>query len=140
MGTWSDILDASVAGTEDAPFVAALRLPTLDGWERGRVWTSWPVEREFLTPAVACLFGGYIAGLADHLLGLAVFTVLRDDEAFATTDLQVHFLRPVRDGVLGIVATVISRGRSSAYCEVSITDANGVLVARAAATQSIRSV
>ena len=34
MGFWSEILERSVAGTDDAPHLAALRLPRIDHWER----------------------------------------------------------------------------------------------------------
>ena len=138
MGVWSDILDASVERTDDAPHLTALRLPMLDGWDRGRVWARWPVERDLLTPRGASLFGGYIAALADHLLACAVFTVLADRESPATSELHVHFLRPVREGTLEIEARVVSRGRLSAYCEATIADAAGKLEARAGATQIIR--
>jgi uncharacterized protein (TIGR00369 family) len=138
VGTWSDLLEALVAHRDDALHLAALRLPMLDGWEDGRVWATWPVERDFLTPAVGSLFGGYVAALADHLLACAAFTVLEDDETFTTSEMHVHFLRSVRDGVLEIEATVVSRSRLSAYCEVTMVDLAGKLVARAGATQVIR--
>lgn len=138
MGIWYDILERSAAGSDDAPHVAALRLPTIDRWERGQVWATWPVERDFLTPAVGSLFGGYVAALADHLLALAVFTVLDDDESFSTSEIHVHFLRPVREGTLEIQARVVSRSKRSAYCEVSMLDSDGRLVARAGGTQVIR--
>ncbi len=138
MGTWSDILERSAAGSDDAPHLAALRLPMIDRWERGQVWATWPVEQEFMTRAVGSLFGGYVAALADHLLGLAVFTVLDDDESFATSEIHVHFLRPIREGTLAIQARVVSRSKRSAYCEVSILDSDGRLVARAGGTQMIR--
>ena len=138
MGIWSEILERSVAGTDDAPHLAALRLPRIDQWERGQVWATWPVEREFLTPAVGSLFGGYVAALADHLLAFAVFTVLDDDESFATSEIHVHFLRAVREGTLELQARVVSRSKRSAYCELSIFDSDGQLVARASGTQVIR--
>lgn len=139
MDTWSSILDASVAGRDDAKHLEALRLPTLDGWEPGRVWATTTIAPDLLTPVVGSLFGGHIAALADHLLANAVFTVLEDSEAFATAELQVHFFRPVRDGPLQIEARVVTRGRRSAYCEASF-HAGGRLVARAGATQSIWTV
>lgn len=138
MGTWSELLDSSVAGTDAATHLAALRLPMLDGWERGHVWATWPVEEELFTPVAASLFGGYIGCLSDHLLALAAFTVLEDDEAFATSELHVHFFRPVREGTLRVDARVISRGRRTVYCEATITSGSGALVARAGATQVIR--
>jgi len=138
MGSWSERLDASVAGAEDARHTAALRLPALDGWERGRVWARWRIETDFVVPLVGAVFGGYIAALADHVLACAVFTVLEDEESFSTSELQVHYFRPVRDGTLEIEASVVTRGRRSAYCETRFTDAAGRLVAHAGATQAIR--
>jgi uncharacterized protein (TIGR00369 family) len=91
-----------------------------------------------LTPVVASLFGGYIAALADHLLACAVFTILADDESFATSELHVHFFRPVREGVLEIEARVVTRSKRSAYCEATTVDEVGDLIARAGATQAIR--
>ncbi len=117
--------------------MAALRLPMLDGWERGRVWAKWPVEGEFLIPVVASVFGGYIAALADHLLALAAFTVLADEESFVTAELHVHFFRPVQEGILEIEARVVRRGKRSMYCEVTIGDSGGKLIARAGATQMV---
>ena len=139
MSTWSDILDASVAGREDARHMAVLRLPTLDGWERGRVWARWRVEDDFVIPLVGTLFGGYIAALADHLLACAVFTVLGENESFSTVELQTHFFHPVREGVLEIEARVVTRGKRSAYCDARFADLEGKLIARAGATQMIRS-
>ena len=138
MSTWSDMLDASVAGRDDARHVAALRLPTLEGWERGRVWARWKIEDDFVIPLAAALFGGYIAALADHLLACAVFTVLEENESFYTAELHTHFFRPVSEGVLEIEARVVTRGTRSAYCEARLTDSAGKLVARAGATQMIR--
>jgi len=135
--SWSAVLDASVAREDDAPHLAALRLPMLDGWERGRVWASWPVEQEFLTPVGPSLFGGYVAALADHLLACAAFTVLADHEVCATSELHVHFLRPVRGGSLDIEARVVSRSTRIAYCEATIAAETGRLMARAGATQMV---
>lgn len=137
MKAWSEVLDASVAREDDAPHLAALRLPMLDGWEPGRVWARWSVERDFLTPVGPSLFGGYVAALADHLLACAAFTVLADHETCATCELHVHFLRPVQGGRLDIEARVVSRSRRTAYCEATIADGNGRLMARAGATQMV---
>jgi len=139
MGKWSQILDAEIAGVDPPPrHIRELRFPKLDGWERGRVWGRWSVEASFVTP-MGTLFGGYIAALADHLMASALFTVLEDDEALSTTDLHTNFLRTVRGGVLDVEATVVHRGRRTAYCEARFSDPSGRLVARAGATQMILS-
>jgi len=137
MGKWSNILDGDVAAsTSPASHVAALRFPKLEGWAPGRVWATWPVEDDFVTP-VGPLFGGYLAALADHLMANALFTVLEDHEVFSTTDLHTSFLRAVRGGVVRVEATVVSRGRRTAFCDAEFRNGAGELVARASATQAI---
>ncbi len=139
MGIWSDILDADVAAKDAPPtHIDALRFPELAGWEPGRVWATWPVEADFITP-MGTLFGGYLAALADHTMASALFTVLEDNEVLSTTDLQMNFLRPARDGVISIEAKVVSRGRRTAYCEALFSDSSGELLVRAGATQVILS-
>lgn len=137
MNRWASILDASVAGRDEARHLRILRLPTLDGWEPGRVWATCRVDPELRTPVVEALFGGYIAAVADHILANAVFTVLEEGESFATAELHVHFLRPAREGELAVEGRVVVRGRRSAYCEATLRGDRGRLVARAGATQSI---
>ena len=137
MGRWADILDADVAAERPpAVHIGALRFPKLNGWERGRVWADWQVETDFVTP-MGTLFGGYLAALADHLMACALFTLLDDTEGLSTIDLQTNFFRPVRDGVIRIDATVVNRGRRTAYCEAEFRDSSKALIARAGATQAI---
>jgi len=139
MGKWTDILDAEIAAGGTLPsHIVALRFPRLDGWEPGRVWASWPVEADYLTP-MGTLFGGYLAALADHAMASALLTLLDDNEILLTTDLQTNFFRPVRDGVLALEASVVSRSRRAAYCETHFKDSSDQLVARAGATQQILS-
>ena len=83
------------------------------------------------------MFGGYIAALADSLLGLAILSVLEDDEAFTTSDLRISFFRPAVSGTLTIEGRVVHRGRSMAHVEVDFTRDDGKLVAKATATQVI---
>lgn len=139
MSRWSEILDAAVSAEEVPPkHIATLRFPKLGGWEPGRVWSEWSVEGDFLTP-MGTLFGGYLVALADHAMASALFTMLDDSEVMSTTDLHANFLRPVREGAIRIEATVVNRGRRTAYCEALFRDSSGRLVARAGATQQILS-
>lgn len=134
---WSDRLDAIVAGTADKPpVVDALRLPPIEGWERGRVWGRWPVDCELLTLA-GTLFGGYLGVIADSFVGLAMMSTLAEDEWFATSDLRVSFFRPVTDGTLEIAAEVLNRGRRMAHCECVFVNDDDKVVAKATATQVV---
>lgn len=134
---WSERLDAIVAGTvEKPPVVDALRLPPIDGWEPGRVWGEWSVDRDFMTLA-GTLFGGYLGVLADSFVGMAMMSTLADDEWFVTSDLRVSFFRPVATGKLRIVAEVLNRGRRMAQCECVFASEDDKVVAKATATQVV---
>lgn len=135
MPNWSQFLDGIVARTNDPPpFVPVLRLPGIEGWERGRVWGEWKVDPDLFTLA-GTLFGGYLAALADSFVGLAMTTTLADDETFTTSDLRISFFRPVATGTLEIAAEVLNRGRRMAHVEcVFVNDADKI-VAKATATQ-----
>ncbi len=139
MARWSTILDAIAAGGPEPvhiPFVETLRMPGISRWEPGRVWQEWPVREDLFHPRGA-VFGGFLAALADRALGLATMTVLEDDEAFTTADLNVSFFRPVSSGVLRIEAEVIHRGRSLIQVEATFTRDDGKLAAKASASQAV---
>lgn len=114
-----------------------MRIPRIDGWEPGRVWTTWEIDPDIVSPQ-GTVFGGYLATVSDEMVGMATMSVLEDGESFVTADLRVNFFRPALIGKLTAEATVIHRGRSIAYVEAVFTNAEGKLVAKAAATQMIR--
>jgi uncharacterized protein (TIGR00369 family) len=136
-----DLLDRIVAGSADPapPFVGTLRLPRIQGWETGRVWSDWQVDPAFFHERHA-VFGGYVAAIADSLLGLATLSVLEDGELFSTSDLRVSFFRPVTGGTLRCEAHVIHRGRRMAHVEATFTRTDGKIAAKATATQVIAPV
>jgi len=138
MTRWTELLDEIVArrGGEPPPFVRKLDMPYPSGWEPGRVWCEWEADPELFHERDA-LFGGFIAALADHVLGFPVMSVLEDGEAFTTSDLRVSFFRPVSRGTLSIEARVVYRGRKMIHVEASFTREDGKLAAMATATQVI---
>ena len=136
MKFWTDQLDQIIAGTATPPpMVLALRLPRLEGWTSGSVWGDWPLDKEMFH-AAGSVFGGYLGALADSFTGLAMFTVLSDEEFFTTSDLRVSFFRPVVTD-LHIVAEVINRGRRQAHVEATFVDDRDKVACRATATQVI---
>src|SRR5215470_13164458 len=101
MAFWGERLNQIVAGTVESkpPCVQTLNLPRPQGWLPGRVWTHWPVDPKVFH-AGGAVFGGFLAALADQVLGLVTMSVLEDGEAFTTSDLRVSFFRPVARGSL----------------------------------------
>ena len=137
MTYWADRLDQLVAGTASKPpCVETLGLPQLKGWLPGRVWTQWTVDPKLFHGGDA-VFGGYLASLADQVLGLATVSILAEGEAFATSDLRISFFRPVTGGSLHVEGQVVHRGRGMAHVEVVFTRDDGKVAGRATATQVI---
>jgi uncharacterized protein (TIGR00369 family) len=140
MTTAHQILDAIVARDESRasppPFVRPMRMPPIDGWEQGRVWGTWKVDPDFFHLGGA-VFGGYLAALADSIVGLAMYSTMADDEVFTTADLRISFFRPVVGGTLEFAAEVVNRGRRLAHVEAVFVDDRDNLVAKATATQVV---
>jgi len=75
--------------------------------------------------------GGVIASLIDTAAAFAVVTRLEADERVTTTDLTIHYLRPVTTGRLTATARVVRAGRRIFVLSVNVTNNMGVLVATA---------
>jgi uncharacterized protein (TIGR00369 family) len=78
--------------------------------------------------------GGVYCDLADAAMGYAYAATLGEGESFTTVELKINFFRPVRQGKLTAVASVLRAGANLAYVECDVKDAGGKLVARAAST------
>lgn len=134
----AELMNAIVSGADPPPpYAGPLRMPRAEGWADGRVWLHWRMDPQMANGA-GTAFGGYLAALADHALGIATCSVLGDDQAFTTSELQMHYFRPVLPGgELRIEAKVVHRGRSRIHAEVVFTCEDGRIAGKATATQVI---
>lgn len=139
MPSWSNILKRIAAGEMEKapPHVAALKLYAgkLTVIESGRIRYDWPVDPSFLNPVA--VFGGYLATLADQTCSFALMTMLEDDRNFTTSDLQMHFFRPVTEGILSCEGHVLNVSKTQAYVEAVFTNGDGKLVLKARAVERI---
>ena len=139
MPSWSNILKRIAAGeTEKAPpHVEALKLYAgkLTVLEPGRIRYDWTVDPQFLNPVA--VFGGYLATLADQTCSFALMTLLRDDQNFTTSDLRMHFFRPVTSGLLACEGYVVNVSKTQAYVEATFTNGDGKLALKARAVERI---
>ncbi len=103
----------------------------------GRVRYVWPNggERD-IAPGRA--FGGWVAGLSDHIVSICMFSALKSGENFTTQDLQVKLFRPVGHGDVTITADVVNRSRTTGYVEAEWRNADGKLAAKVLAWKAIR--
>lgn len=140
MSYWNDLLNSIVDGTaQPPPYVRTLGTTRMKRWEPGRVWCEWEVNPALFQDQNA-LFGGFVAALADEVLGFATMTVLEEDETFITADLHVSFHRTVKEGVLYFEGRIVHREKRSAQTELVVTNQDDTIVAEATATERIRRI
>ncbi|HET7501538.1 MAG TPA: PaaI family thioesterase [Kofleriaceae bacterium] len=82
------------------------------------------------------IHGGFAATLLDSALGSAVNTTMGPGRAYATVDLKVTLVRPLRRevGVVRCIATAIQVGSRIATSEARIVDAQDKIYAHGTAT------
>jgi uncharacterized protein (TIGR00369 family) len=79
------------------------------------------------------MHGGAIASLIDTASAFAVVTRLEAGEGVTTTDLTIHYLRPVTAGRLTATARIIRGGRRLFVLSIEVAD-KGRLIATAVTT------
>jgi len=87
----------------------------------------------FPTSRGPIVHGGAIATLADEALASVAFTVAEEGETTATADLKVDYYRPGKPGRLICRATVRHRTRRLAFCEATVEQEGGEVIAEARA-------
>jgi uncharacterized protein (TIGR00369 family) len=105
----------------------------------GRVFYQWPNtgDRDIQTERV---FGGWVAGLSDHIVSMTMASALDDGEWFTTMELQTRILRPVPHGLISIEGRLVSRGKTTGLVEADWRDEKGRHLARITAAKAIRSM
>lgn len=67
------------------------------------------------------LHGAVSYSLADDGMGAALFSLLGDDEACATIEIKMNYLKPVTEGRLVCETRVVRKGRSIAVLESTVS-------------------
>lgn len=80
------------------------------------------------------LHGGSIASLVDTAAAFAVITLLEPEQRATTSDLTIHYLRPVSSGSIAAEARVLRSGRRLSVVTVNVFDNAQALVATAVTT------
>ena len=110
----------------------------IDSVDDGRVSLSGTPGPEHANP-MGAVHGGYLATLLDGAMALALQTRLDIGTSYATTDLNVSFVKGVvpGSGKVQCVGKVIHQGRTLALAEARITNGEDKLCAHATATFAI---
>jgi len=104
--------------------------------EAGTVRIGFQGGSAFCNPA-GFVQGGFLAAMLDDTMGPAVL-VTSEGAIFAPTiDLHVSFLAPARPGAFTGEGKVVQLGKTIAFMEGALFDAEGRLVARATASARV---
>ena len=104
--------------------------------EAGTIEVGFTAGEMFVNPTGA-VQGGFVAAMLDDTMGPAVFAMGKGEIFAPTLDLNVSFLRPARPGNFVGRGRVVSLGKSIAFVEGELFDADGELVARSTATARV---
>ncbi len=104
--------------------------------EAGTIEVGFTAPEAFSNPTGA-VQGGFVAAMLDDTMGPAVFAMGKGEIFAPTLDLHVSFIRPALPGAFVGKGRVVSLGRSIAFLEGELYDAEGKLVARASATARV---
>ncbi|HJZ81560.1 MAG TPA: PaaI family thioesterase [Pyrinomonadaceae bacterium] len=87
--------------------------------------------RDELLQNQGVVHGGAVASLIDTASAFAVLSQIELHERVSTTDLTIHYLRPITSGLMTATARVVRGGRRLFVLSVDVTDDRKVLVATA---------
>jgi uncharacterized protein (TIGR00369 family) len=80
--------------------------------------------REDLKQNQGVVHGGAVASLIDTAAAFAILTELSLDERVTTTDLTIHYLRPITEGRLLAKAKIVRGGRRLFVVNVEVTNSD----------------
>ena len=122
-------LKAMLAGEFPPPSMAKTMSSELIDVEEGFVRFIVKADDRLLN-LMGGVHGGFSATVIDTITGCAVSTLLDEETAFATTDLNVKMIRPIQVGQELIAeGRVINRSRRLAVADGKIIDENGKIFA-----------
>src|SRR5580765_8862315 len=90
--------------------------------------------RDELKQNQGVVHGGAVASLIDTASAFAVLTQIETHERVTTTDLTIHYLRPITAGRMTARARVVRGGRRLFVLSIEVTNSAQVLVATAVTT------
>ena len=90
--------------------------------------------RDDLRQPSGVLHGGVTATIIDTAMAFAVRTHLADEEATATIDLTVHYLRPHTSGMITCTAKVVRAGKRIFTVTADVENEEGKLIATGLST------
>jgi uncharacterized protein (TIGR00369 family) len=114
---------------QNSPFTEWFGAELVEAKE-GSVSVGLDLEPHHLNPG-GIIHGGVIASLLDIAIGLSLRTQLPIEFAHVTTQLNISYLKPCREGRVVATGQAIHQGRRTGYGEAELRDSRDRLLSRA---------
>lgn len=98
------------------------------------VEAEFEARAEVMANPMKLIQGGFLVGMLDEVMSTACVMMSGLTAAAPTLEIKTSFLRPVKAGRLRGVGRVVRWGRTIAFTEGELFDAEGRLVAKASGT------
>jgi uncharacterized protein (TIGR00369 family) len=95
---------------------------------------EFEARAETMANPMKLIQGGFLAGMLDEAMSTACVMASGLTAAAPTLEMKVSFLRPARAGKMRAIGRVVRWGRTVAFTEGELYDAEDRLVAKASAT------
>ena len=105
--------------------------------QRGRITVAFQGRREFCN-LIGSVQGGMLTAMLDLAMSFSVLCSIEDGHVVPSLEIKTSFVAPARPGEIFGEGIMIRRGRSIAFMEGRLTDADGNLLSTASATGQIR--
>ena len=105
--------------------------------QHGRITVSFHARRDFCN-LIGSVQGGMLTAMLDLAMSFAVLCALEDGHVVPSLEIKTSFIAPARPGEIVGEGIMIRRGRSIAFMEGRLSDADGNLLSTASATGQIR--
>jgi uncharacterized protein (TIGR00369 family) len=102
--------------------------------EKMQVEVMFDAKAELLANPMKQVQGGYLCAMLDECMSVACMVASKMTAVAPTAEMKTSFLRPAMPGELRGVGRVIRWGRTIAFTEGELYDAEGRLVAKATGT------
>src|SRR2546425_6525225 len=106
------VAEGIISGKIEPPPVAKLIGFNLRSVKPGRAVLDLQAGPQHWNP-LGGLHGGILCDLTDAAMGIAYASTLAEGETFATVELKINFLRPVKEGMLIAEGWVVSGRRNT---------------------------
>lgn len=107
--------------------------------DAGTITVRFEARAEFTNP-LGNVQGGIVAAMLDDTMGPALVATLPPDQFALTLEMKVSYFAPATVGPLWGRGRVVRAGRTNAFVEADLVDADDNVIARASATARIITV